>query len=136
VVTDGGTWSGTSPQTVAGGESVTINNPIKTSYLFTGWTISGTGSSMDGTTFTMGTEDTTITANWVLNELTLTVNAAGGTWSGITPQTIISSTSVTIANPTKAGYVFTGWTVSGTGSSIDGTTFTMGTADTTITANG
>jgi len=135
VLTDGGTWSGTTPQTVAGGESVTINNPTKTGYLFTSWTVSGTGSSMDGTTFTMGTEDTTITANWALNELILTVVADGGTWSGTTPQTVVSGSSVTINNPTKAGYVFTGWTVNGTGSSMDGTTFTMGTANTTITAN-
>lgn len=130
-----GTWSGTTPQTIACGSTATIATPTRTNYLFSGWTVSGTGSSISGTTFTMGSANTTITANWTLNTYTLTVNANGGTWSGTTPQTIVSGSTVTINNPTKASYSFTGWTVSGAGSSISGTTFTMGNANTTITAN-
>lgn len=43
---------------------------------------------------------------------------------------------MTISNPTRTNYTFTGWTVSGAGSSMSGTTFTMGTANTTITMTG
>lgn len=135
VLTDGGSWSGVTPQNVTSGESITVNSPTKIGYLFAGWSVSGAGSSVVGNTFTMGTEDAIITANWTLNELTLTVVANGGAWSGTTPQTVVSGSSATIANPTKTGYAFNGWTVSGTGSSVEGTTFTMGTEDTTITAN-
>jgi uncharacterized repeat protein (TIGR02543 family) len=135
VLLDGGTWSGTTPQTIAYGSSVTINNPTKANYNFTGWTVSGTESTMNGTTFTMGMANATITANWVLNSHTLTVNADGGTWSGTTPQTLMAGDTVVISNPIKAGYVFTGWTVSGTGSSMYGDSFTMGTTDATLTAN-
>ncbi len=66
VVLDGGTWNGTTPQTIASGNSVTLNDPTKSGYTFTGWTVSGEGSSIDGTTFTMGLDDTNIVANWLL----------------------------------------------------------------------
>ncbi|HOP66050.1 MAG TPA: InlB B-repeat-containing protein [Bacilli bacterium] len=132
---NGGTWSGTTPQTIASFNTVTVDYPTKSNYDFIGWTVSGTGSSISGTTFTMGTANTTITANWTLSSYTLTVILDGGVWSGTSPQTIVSGNSITINNPTKAGYAFTGWTVSGAGSGVDGTTFTMGTENTTITAN-
>lgn len=131
-----GTWSGTTPQTIACDSTVTIANPTRTNYTFTGWTVSGEGSSISGTTFKMGSENTTITANWTLTSFTVTINANGGTWSGTVPATMQNGQTTTIIDPNaRAGYVFSGWTVSGTGSSISGTTFTMGTANTTLTAN-
>ncbi len=135
VSANGGIWSGTSPQTITSGETVTINNPTRTNYLFAGWTVSGTGSSIDGTTFTMGTSNATLTANWTVNSYTLTVNANGGTWSGTTPQTIAVGGTSTISNPTKGFDMFVGWTVSCTGCSMVGTTFTMGTSNATLTAS-
>ncbi len=66
VLTNGGTWDGISPTTIVSGETITINNPAKEGYEFTGWTISGEGSSIEGTTFTMGSENTIITANYYL----------------------------------------------------------------------
>ena len=130
-----GTWSGTTPQIIISGNTATIANPTRSNYTFTGWTVSGAGSLISGTTFTMGTENATLTANWTINTYTLTVNANGGTWSGTTPQNIVSGNTAMIANPTRSNYTFTGWTVSGAGSSMSGTTFTMGTANTTLTAN-
>ena len=46
-----------------------------------------------------------------------------------------SGKTINLLTPTKAGYTFTGWTVSGTGSKVSGTTFTMGSANATLTAN-
>ncbi len=132
---NGGTWSGTTPQTVEINNSITINNPTKAGHQFTGWTITGTGSTVDGTTFTMGTSDTTLTASWLRNSYILTINPNGGTWNGTSPQNLFLSDSVTINNPTKSGYAFAGWSITGTGSTINGTTFTMGTNDTTLSAN-
>ncbi len=132
---NGGTWSGTSPQTILSGGSSTINNPTKAYYNFNGWTVTGANSSINGTTFTMGSENTVLTAKWTANYYSLTVNANGGTWSGTTPQTIAYGSTSVIPNPTKASYVFVGWTVTGANSSINGTTFTMGNENTTISAN-
>ncbi|MDD3187314.1 MAG: glycine-rich protein [Bacilli bacterium] len=113
----------------------TINNPTRTGYTFNGWTVSGSGSSISETTFTMGNEDASLTANWAINTYTLTINANGGSWSGTTPQTLNYQATSTINNPTRTSYTFLGWTVSGAGSSISGTTFTMGYANATLTAN-
>ncbi len=134
-VLDGGTWNGTSPQTLKEGQTLFVNDPVKSNYLFTGWTIVGNDSDINDQIFTMGVEDTILTANWEIVGYLLTVDAAGGTWSGTSPQILQQGEEITVANPTKSGTVFLGWTVSGTGSSIDDTTFTMGTADTILTAN-
>ena len=67
---------------------------------------------------------------------TLTIDPNGGTYSGETTQTVEEGKTATIATPTREGYTFAGWEVTGTGSSIstDGKTFTMGTVNATIKA--
>ncbi len=65
VLANGGTWSGTTPQNLATGETTTISNPTKSGFAFNGWEVNGEGSSIVGTTFTMGVEDTVLTANWI-----------------------------------------------------------------------
>lgn len=135
---NGGVWdtyTTTQSYSKVYGTTTTINNPTRTGYTFNGWTVSGTNSSINGTTFTMGSANATLTANWTINSYTLTVNANGGSWSGTTPQTRQYNSTLTIANPTKTGYTFNGWTVSGTNSSINGTTFTMGSANASLMAN-
>ncbi|HOP65659.1 MAG TPA: glycine-rich protein [Bacilli bacterium] len=64
VFLDGGTWNGISPQKLNEGDTTYLLNPTKAGYVFNGWYVSGTGSSVSGTTFTMGSEDTSIVANW------------------------------------------------------------------------
>lgn len=66
---------------------------------------------------------------------TFTVNANGGSWSGTSPQDLFYLEVIDIVNPTRSGYTFTGWTVSGEESSINGTKFTMGSENASITAN-
>ena len=46
------------------GQTETIANPTRTGYSFVRWDVTGAGSSISGTTFTMGSEDATITAVW------------------------------------------------------------------------
>lgn len=70
----------------------------------------------------------------VISNFSLTVEANGGNWNGNTSQTIEMGQPIEIENPTKTDYVFDRWIIEGEGSSINGTTFTMGAADTTITA--
>lgn len=135
---NGGTWDGyTTTQSYSKiyGSTTTINNPTRANYTFNGWSVSGTNSIVSGTTFTMGSANASLTASWTINSYTLTINANGGSWSGTTPQTIASGSTVTIANPTRSSYSFAGWSVSGANSSISGTAFTMGSANTTLTAN-
>ena len=133
-----GTWGGSSstqtfPQTY--GTTKTIANPSRTGYAFSSWTLSG-GGSLSGTTYTYGASDGTLTAQWTINKYTLTINPNGGTWNSTTSNSTASqnyNTTKTIANPTRADYTFTGWTLTGAGS-MSGTTFTFGAGDATLTA--
>lgn len=138
---NGGTWND-STETQVFSQSYnttrTIPNPTRNGYTFTGWSIDGAGSSINNGTFRMGENNTTLTANWAINDYTLTINPNGGTWnnsSGTSTQTITYGKTATIANPTRVGYIFNSWTVSGAGSSINNGTFTMGYQNATITAN-
>ena len=56
---------------------------------------------------------TTLTAQWTVNQYTITYNLAGGTVEGNPNTYTIETRAFTLKNPTKSGYTFTGW--SGTG---------------------
>lgn len=67
---------------------------------------------------------------------TLTVNPNGGTWNGSTSSQSFAqapTSTRTIANPTRTGYTFTGWALSG-GGSFSGSTYTYGASNGTLTA--
>ena len=59
---------------------------------------------------------TTLTAQWTVNQYTITYDLAGGTVEGNPDTYTIETVAFTLKNPTKSGHTFTGW--SGTG--LDG----------------
>ena len=67
---NGGSYSGntnTQTKNVKYSTSETIEEPTREGYTFTGWTVSSDKASLNGKTFNIGTEDCTLTANWVVN---------------------------------------------------------------------
>lgn len=67
---------------------------------------------------------------------TLAVNPNGGLWdssSSIQTFTKATGTTKTISNPTRSGFRFIGWSLSG-GGGINGTTFTFGESNSTLVA--
>ena len=135
---------------------LTIKNPSRTGYTFDGWM----ATNIDTTTAKYGTtspntiwngitkvKDTyfinlrssvgivTMNANYTATSQILTVNLNGGTTSQLFNGTYKTNEVITLINPTRAGYTFIGWSVTSGNSILSGNTLTMGSENTTITAN-
>jgi uncharacterized repeat protein (TIGR02543 family) len=98
-------------------DEITLINPTKSGYTFTGW--SGTDlTGEDNMTVTIPTGSTgnrDYTAHWsAAVEYAISYELNGGTVDGVNPvKYTVESDEITLINPTKSGYTFTGW--SGTG---------------------
>ena len=137
---NGGTYSGSTSNIVYSikeGRTQIIAVPTRTSYTFISWAKTCTSCyNTSSRVYTMGTANDTLTANWQINpDVTLTVNLNGGTTTQTFNATYTMGVSVSLIQPTRSGYVFTGWSASGTGASVTGSVLTIGTANTTLTAN-
>ena len=138
--------------------SITLPTPTRTGYTFAGWYDAASGGNKvgDGGAAYTPTGAKTLYAHWTANQYTLTVNPNGGTWHETTTNSTFTQdygTTKEIANPTApAGYTvtfngnggnsiaemtsvkrFTNWEISGAGS-LNGTTYTFGAGDGTLTA--
>ena len=95
---------------------ITLNNPIKDYYDFTGW--SGSGLEGDENTEviipTGSIEDRNYEAHYNPISYTITYDLHDGTLETDNPENYdITSATITLHNPSKIGYIFKGW--SGTG---------------------
>ena len=79
--------------------------------------------------------DKYVKVRYLPNSYTITYNLNGGIAGSSAPKSGYYADVVTVSNPTRGGYTFTGWTVSGTGASMSGTKLTIGTGNITLTAN-
>ena len=102
--------------------------------------IDNNGSSFDSgqTGYTILTNKT-LTARCLPNSYVLTVDPNGGKWNNtISASTVPRNygTEYEVANPTRKGYTFTGWTKSGAGSwNSETNKYTFGAGAGTLTAN-
>ena len=98
--TDGG--SAIAPITQDYGTAVTAPaDPTRTGYTFAGWTPEIPAA--------MPAEDLTIKAKWTVNTYTIAYDLDGGTAEGNPASYTVESGAITLAEPTKPGYTFTGW---------------------------
>ena len=108
---DGGTATNPATYTVES-EAITLNNPVKTGYTFTGWSGTGlTGENNMAVTIAKGsTGDRTYTAHFSQNSYTVKFDTVGG--SSISDKTGVTWTDTVLSGitaPTKDGWEFTGW---------------------------
>ena len=133
--------------TVGEGLTTSITATPADGYRFVDWSVSGTGSSVASTTsatttFTMGTANATVTANFEAiptHTLSYVVDPVGAGTVTLGATSVREGSSTMILAAANSGYEFVGWEISGTGASIEdeyeaSTTITMGTANATVTA--
>ena len=106
-VLDGGTNNVNNPSTYTVEDSITLLEPTRLGYTFTGW-------SNGGKIATGETEDKSFTATWEIINYTINYELDGGVNSANNPSTYTVEDSITLSEPTKLGYTFTGWSNSGT----------------------
>ena len=82
-----------------------MGEPTRLGYSFVGWNVKGAGSSISGTTFTMGSEDATITAVWEAADVEYKVKHytqnLDGTYSLADTDTHTANTDSNTAGPRK-----------------------------------
>ena len=140
---NGGTGSTTAISGVQYDQSKTLTNNgcSRTGYDFGGWSYNGNtyGNqvSVKNLTATNGAT-VTLKAIWELKPFTISYKLGDVQMAALgssAPTSARYNQTVTISNPTAPGFTFMGWTVSGTGASISGTSLKMGTGNVTLTAN-
>lgn len=114
----------------------TLMEPTKKGYIFEMWT-NKDNEVIDEKSIIDSTIDYPIYANWNIVVSNLTVNPNGGTWLESPGEQSFSmdfAEEKEIEDPTRVGYTFSNWEVTGADSTIDEKIFKMGTEDTTIKA--
>ena len=98
-------------------DTITLADPTRVNYDFTGWTGEGTTTPTKDLTLPKGsTGSKKYTANWSTVTYTITYELDGGTLTDADSNKAdytVETESFTLNNPTKTGYTFTGWTLSG-----------------------
>ena len=92
--------------------TITLLDPTRTGYKFTGWTGSNGTTPQKGVQIAKGsTGNKTYTANWEAIDYTITYELGGGTNGEGNPGTYtVDTNTITLLDPTRTGYTFTGWT--------------------------
>lgn len=120
--------------------AVTLPTPTRSNYLFSGWLAPNGQTYAAGASYTPTSTSETLTAQWTLNQITLTLaNSASwtGTYAPTGGGTLTPGASITLNQPMKTGWHFVSWTnASGTVLSYDANfPTTAPTTSTTYTAN-
>ena len=116
---DGGSSSQELTQTILYEGTMSITEPTRNRYIFNGWEVIGTDSSIDNNVFKMGYENTTLKAKWVENSYSVKFNGNGSTSGSMSDQKMYIGESVNLSSNgfTKSNYNFAGWATSSSATS-------------------
>jgi uncharacterized repeat protein (TIGR02543 family) len=108
-------------------DTITLKDPTQIGYLFGGWYTDSTFTGTAVTSIAKGSiGNRTLFAKWISYSYAITYSLNGGTGKDLNPaKYTINSATITLTNPTRIGYNFSGW--------YDDSTF-AGTAVTAINA--
>lgn len=105
--------------------TVRTGTPKRNGHIFNGWERVDTGASLSAGSRTNVNKDIVIRAKWTPEKYTISYSANGGTGAP-SSQTKTYGQAITLSNtrPTRSGYRFDGWTISGSSTKYQpGTTF-------------
>ena len=95
-------------------EAFQLPTPIRTGYIFLGWTGEGITEPQKAMEIPQGsTGDRTYTANWQVIEYTIITLLEGGNAGSSEVYFYTVEQTVTLPTPTRTGYTFLGWTGEG-----------------------
>lgn len=127
-----GVNSGTIQAQYTTDESVVLpTGLVQDGYVFDGWYTSN-GSKVSNTY--VPTSNVTLTAKWIGNNYTLTLNPDGGSVTNTSIQITNGTAFGTLPTPIKTGYNFDGWYDDTTGNKITSTSIVNTTSNMTATA--
>lgn len=112
-ILNGGTNNSSNPTSYTIDSSkIALSNPTRTGYDFAGWTYNGkTVTEVDPAWI----ENVTLVANWRAHTYSITYELNGGTNNSANPATYtIESNTITLRDPSKNGYNFSGWYMTST----------------------
>ncbi len=129
---NGGSYGTYHPTSATYDAAFTVSLPSRTGYTFAGWTITGMdgcthyfGSTTSAATSVSSRKDTsyknlrstsgtvTFTAVWTANGYSIAYNLNGGSYGTYHPTSATYNNVFRVSNPTKNGYTFQGWTITG-----------------------
>ena len=108
--------------------AITLAEPSREGYTFTGWTYEGQTTPVKPVTIAKGsTGNKSYTANWTAITYTIEYTMGGGTNAGSNPTSYtIESNAITLAEPSRDGYTFAGWTYEGQTTPVKSVTIAKG----------
>ena len=118
-------------------ETKEITDPTRDGYNFTGWDLKGEASTLENKIFTMGYENSTLTAQWTPKEYNLNFNAnQGGNLSMNSKKVTYTMPYGELATTSRTSYTFGGWyTAAQGGTQVNEQTIHSVTHDTTVYAH-
>lgn len=117
----GGSNHSDNPATYTIETAVTLKEPVRAGYQFTGWNTAADGTGNNVTEIPVGSHgEKSFYAQWTANSYDVTYNAGEGSFTDGTTNRLISQLydstyNLPETNPTRAGYIFLGWFTAETG---------------------
>lgn len=136
-VLDGGTLADGYPQSYDYEHSVNLPSPTKEGYDFDGWMVTGTSEIISSEIPVHSIGNKSFTAHYTLKVYDITYILNGGSLENgkSNPDTYTINSDITLNNPIKEGFDFTGWTINNGTDLYDTIHIVNQTGDVTYEAN-
>ena len=133
VVLNGGKLSKDISGGYAPNAEIILENPTRENYGFEGWEVVSGDAVIEGSILKLGTENSTIVANWVGTPVKLSVDLDNGIGES-KPGEYYSNTTIDLGTPTKENYIFVGWKIVSGDAVLSGNKLTLGLQDANVKA--